>query len=179
MDAAYVSDLVELYGKALYGFCYNLTKDKNDADDLYQETFLKGIKLCHKIDENNNPKSFLISIAIGIWKNNCRKYAWRQKIVPLQEFNEKIYNEYISKDEMSIEDIILSNELRSFIQDAADQLNSKLRIPLYMYYTADMSIKEIASALRIPQGTVKSRLFKARKELKNILEVEAGNYERF
>ncbi|GKX27643.1 RNA polymerase sigma factor [Vallitalea longa] len=179
MDADYVTDLVELYGKAIYGFCYNLTKDKNDADDLYQETFLKGIKLCHKIDKNNNPKGLLISIAIGIWKNNRRKYVWRQKIAPLQEFNEEIYNEYISNDEMSIEDIILSNELRLFIQDAANRLNSKMRIPLYMYYTADMSIKEIASALKIPQGTVKSRLFKARKELKDILELEAGNYERF
>ncbi|WP_304943677.1 RNA polymerase sigma factor [Vallitalea guaymasensis] len=87
MDIAYLSDLVELQGKAIYGFCYNLTNKKNDADDLYQETFLKAMELCHKIDRNNNPKGFLISIAIGIWKNNCRKYAWRQRIAPIQEFN--------------------------------------------------------------------------------------------
>lgn len=172
-----MSDLVELHGKAIYSFCYNLTNDKNDTDDLYQETFLKTMEVCHKIDRNNNPKGFIISIAIGIWKNTCRKYAWRQKIAPIQEFNEEVNNEYISINESTIEDIIISNELHSMILKVANTLDNKFKIPLFMYYTAEMSIKEIAVALKIPQGTVKSRLYKARKTLKNILELEASKYE--
>ncbi|QZY57581.1 RNA polymerase sigma factor [Crassaminicella profunda] len=172
MDIADLSELIKLHGKSIYGFCYKLTKDKTDTDELYQETFLKAIELCRKIDKDNNPKAFLISIAIGIWKNKRRKYAWRQRIAPTQELNEDVNDDYIFKDELTLENIVISNELRVRIQTAVDTLNDKLRIPLYMYYTAEMSIQDIASALKIPQGTVKSRLYKARKALKNILKLE-------
>lgn len=171
MDITELSNVVNLHGKAIYGFCQKLAKNKTDTDDLYQDTFMKAMELCYKIDKDNNPKALLISIAIGLWKNNCRKYAWRRKIAPIEEINEEVNNDYIFKDESTPEDIVISNELCTTIQTAANTLNDKLKIPLYMYYTAEMSIEEIALALKIPQGTVKSRLYKARKTLKNILEV--------
>jgi RNA polymerase sigma-70 factor (ECF subfamily) len=171
-----LSDLVNLHGKAVYGFCHYLTKNKVDTDDLYQETFLKAAELCHKIDKGNNTKAFLVSIAIGLWKNNRRKYARRQRIAPIEELNENVNDDYI-QNESSPEDIVISNELRNIIQAAAEKLDYKLRIPLYMYYTAEMSNEDMAHALKIPQGTVKSRLYKARKTLKNILEV--SGYEEF
>ena len=178
MDVADLSDLVELEGKAIYRFCSKLAKNKADTDDLYQETFLKAVELCHKIDKNNNPKAFLISIAIGLWKNNCRKFAWRQKIAPIEELQESVNNDYIFKDESTPEDIVISNEVRLMTQAAVEKLNYKLRVPLYMYYTAEMSNEDIAAALKIPVGTVKSRLYNARKTLKNIIEMEAIKYEK-
>ena len=178
MDIADLSDLVKLEGKAIYRFCSKLAKNKADTDDLYQETFLKAVELCHKIDKNNNPKAFLISIAIGLWKNNCRKFAWRQRIVPIEELHEDAKNDYIFKDESTPEDIVVSNELSIMIQAAVEKLNYKFKIPLYMYYTAEMSNEDIAAALKIPVGTVKSRLYKARKTLKSILELEAIKYEK-
>lgn len=176
MEVLDLADIVELHGKLIYGFCYQLTKNKIDADDLYQETFLKAVEVCYKIDKNNNPKSFLISIAIRLWKNDQRKYAWRQRIAPMQEFNEEISNNYFLRQQSTPEDIVISSEFGSVVQDAVDQLNNKLKIPLYMYYTVQMSIKDIAVTLKIPQGTVKSRLCRARKIIKDILEV--GEYER-
>lgn len=178
MDTADLSELVELHGKAVYGFCHKLVKSRADTDDLYQETFLKATELCHKIDKDSNPKGFLIAIAIGLWKNHRRKYAWRQRIAPVEQLDEDAVNGYISGDEATPEDIVISNELRAMVQTAADKLDDKLRIPLYMYYTAGMSGEDIASALKIPQGTVKSRLHKARKVLKNVLESEVGKYEK-
>ncbi|MDF2674353.1 MAG: polymerase subunit sigma-24 [Clostridiales bacterium] len=177
LDITDISNLVKLQGKAIYGFCYKLAKNKDDADDLYQETFLKAMELCNKIDKDNNPKGFLISIAIGLWKNNRRKYARRQRIAPIEELKEDVNNDYILKDKSNPEDIVISNELCLMIQTAADRLNNKLKIPLYMYYTAEMSNEDIALALKIPLGTVKSRLHKARLALKNILEV--SEYEKF
>jgi RNA polymerase sigma-70 factor (ECF subfamily) len=177
LDTTDLSDLVTLHGNTIYGFCYRLAKNKADADDLYQETFLKAMELCYKIDKDNNPKGFLISISIGLWKNNRRKYTRRQRIAPTEELNEEMNYGYIFK-ESTPEDIIISNELNVMIQTAVDTLNEKLRIPLYMYYTAEMSNDDIASSLKIPQGTVKSRLYKARKTLKNILELEVSKYEK-
>ncbi|MGE5396675.1 MAG: RNA polymerase sigma factor [Chitinophagales bacterium] len=172
MEVTELSDLIMLHGKAIYGFCYRLTKNQTDADDLYQETFLKAVELRHKIDKDNNPKGLLIAVAIGLWKNNRRKYARRQKLAPILEHRENV--NYIPKDQTTPEDMVISNELRATIQNAADTLDDKLRIPLYMYYTAEMSNEEIARSLKIPLGTVKSRLYKARKALKSILELEVS-----
>ncbi|HHV98617.1 MAG TPA: RNA polymerase sigma factor [Clostridiaceae bacterium] len=170
MDNMEIDSLVVMYGKAVYGFCLRLAKNKDIADDLYQETFLKALELSRKIDKSNNPKGFLISIAVGLWKNNCRKYARRQRLAPEGELNEDSASGFVC-DSSTPEEIVIFRERCAVIRNEADKLNDKLRIPLYMYYTAEMSVKDIASALRIPQGTVKSRLHKARKILKNVLEV--------
>ncbi|OMF08747.1 RNA polymerase sigma factor [Paenibacillus sp. FSL H7-0331] len=173
MDIEELSNLVKQHGKAIYGFCYRLVGNKEDTDDLYQETFLKAMEVRHKMDVNQNPKGFLISIAIQLRKNKRRKFAWRQRIAPTAELNEAVDKVNCTNDETTPEGAVLSNELRSMIQAATDRLDDKLKIPLLMYYTAEMSVDEVSLALRIPQGTVKSRLFKARKALKKILEVES------
>lgn len=178
MDITELNEFVSLYGNAVYGFCHKLAKNRADTDDLYQETFLKAMELCHRIDKNNNPKGFLISIAVRIWRNNRRKYARRSRLAPVEELNENVGGSYILNEKMSPEHIAVSKELQHTIQTATDKLNDKLRIPMYMYYTAGMSNEDIAEALKIPQGTVKSRLYKARKTIKRTLE-EAEINERF
>lgn len=167
-----LTELIETHGKAVYGFCYMLVKNKVETDDLYQETFLKAMELYPKIDANQNPKGYLISIASGLWKNKMRKNAWRQRIAPKVEWDDQVHYP-LSREPCTPEDIVISNELRSVIQHAASALNDKLKIPLYMYYTVGMSIEEIASALKIPEGTVKSRLHKARQSLKKYLEAKS------
>lgn len=172
MNIEELSDLVKLHGKAIYGFCHKLTGNKSDTDDLYQDTFLKAMEVRHKLNLNHNPKGFLISIAIGLRKNHRRKFGWRQRIAPTSELNEIVDRAYLH-DAATPEDAVLSDEFRRMIQTAAEGLDDKLKIPLYMYYTAEMSVGEIASVLNIPSGTVKSRLYQARKAMKKILEVES------
>lgn len=170
MNASDLSNIVEIHGDAIYGFCYFLTNDKSSSDDLYQDTFLKALELCHKIDLARNPKSFIISIAIRLWKNKCKKVARQQKIVTTFEFDDDLMSSSTIIHE-SPEDIALTNELNSMVHSAVASLDYKLKLPLYMYYTAEMSIEDIALALHIPKGTVKSRLYNARKSIKKILEV--------
>jgi RNA polymerase sigma-70 factor (ECF subfamily) len=167
-------ELVQLHGHSIYRFCYKLMRSKEDADDLYQETFLKAMELRHKIDMSNNPKAFLISIVIRLHKNHRRKLAWRQRIAPTTKLDEDITAlSRVSTTEATPEAAILSLERHSMVQDAVRQLNDRLKLPLYMYYTAEMTVEEISLALNIPSGTVKSRLHKARKIMKTMLEVDA------
>src|SRR5690606_20767929 len=135
-----LSVLIDLHGKAIYGFCLKLTGNKPDADDLYQDTFLKAMEVRHKIDNSQNPKSFLISIALGLRKNTRRKFAWRRRIAPVAELSDAISELNWADGEATPEDTVLSNELRDKIQEATETLNDKFKIPLYMYYTAEMSI---------------------------------------
>lgn len=170
------NELIENHGKSIYSFCRNLARNQHDADDLYQETFLKAVEMGHRIDFDNNPKSFLISVAAGIWKNRNRKLLWRQNIAPTDSLDSDEKAERIPKAGRTPEDIVINRELCQMVRQASNELSDKLRIPLYMFYTAEMSIEEIASALKLPKGTVKSRLHKARQAVKHNLEV---NYEEF
>lgn len=166
-------ELVQLHSKSIYSFCYKLTGNKEDTDDLYQETFLKAMELRHKMDASRNPKSFLIAVAIRLHKNHRRKLAWRHRIAPAAKLDESAHLLIgVPAIEATPEDEVLSLELHTKLQEAAQQLNDKLKLPLHMYYTADMSVEEIAVALKLPSGTVKSRLHKARQEIKKVLEVD-------
>ena len=72
-------DVVLLHGKSIYSFCRHLTENAADADDLYQETFLKAVELHWQIDAAQNPKGFLVAVAARLWRNRRRKYAWRPR----------------------------------------------------------------------------------------------------
>lgn len=172
MDIDELQNMIEQHGKALYGFCLRLTANRTDTDDLYQETLLRAMEARYQLDRNRNPKAFLLSVAVGLRKNQRRKFAWRQRIAPSEEFNDSAHAFRAQSMEETPEGAVLSLERRRKIQAAANSLKDKLKIPLYMHYTAEMSIEEIATALKIPSGTVKSRLYQARQAMKKELEAE-------
>lgn len=161
-------DVVLQHGKTIYSFCRHLTANPADADDLYQETFLKAAELCHKIDSTQNPKAFLIRIAASLWKNQLRKEKGRQRIIPLSPLESE--NEAVSPEQPP-ETLLIQQEEAQQLLHCAEGLPAKLRLPLYMYYTAELSLKEIAAILHVPVGTVKSRLWRAKQALKHELEV--------
>lgn len=166
-----IEKLVDLYGDIVYGFCRRLAINKPNTDDLYQQTFLRAIELRDKIDTNNNPKGFLISIAVSIWKNDIRKKARHHRIAPIMDMEESAFLN-ISSDRIGTEEIALSNEIMAQVNIIVSNLNDRFRILIIMYYNVDMSIADISNALNIPQGTIKSRLHKARTVIKKELEVK-------
>ncbi|KXL54104.1 ECF RNA polymerase sigma factor SigW [Anaerotignum neopropionicum] len=173
MKVSEVSDLVNVHGKNIYNFCRQLTKNKEDADELYQDTFLKAIELCHRIDKGNNPKSYLLSIAVKLWKNRKRKYAWRERIVAMESYQDEIdYDQNQCVNVQTPEDELLEKEWQGIVAKTVGDLKEEYRIPMYLYYTAELSLKEISRILFLPEGTVKSRLYKARNEVKKYLEVK-------
>lgn len=159
------------YGKEIYSFCSQITRNKQEAEDLYQDTFLKALELEEKIDYRRNPKSYFVSIALRIWKNRKRKFAWRNRIAGTVELAEEVVSEEESGKEGAVEDIVLEKQWKEEVKKAVDKLDEKYRIPVYLYYTLDFSIEQIGKIMKLPEGTVKSRLYKARKLLKQELEV--------
>ncbi len=69
-------------GKIFTHFACTWQKEKESADDLYQDTFLEATKKIASIRYEDNPKSYLLSIVIRLWKNRVRKRAWRSRIAP-------------------------------------------------------------------------------------------------
>lgn len=155
------------FGKEIYSFCIHLAGDVQEAEDLYQDTFLKVMELGPKIDFSYNPKSYILSVALRLWKNRKRKYAWRKRIA-----GEAVIPQEIQEDgEASVEDELLLKEERHLVQNAVAQLPERLKIPVLLFYMEELSVAQISAVMKIPQGTVKSRLYQARKLLEKELEV--------
>lgn len=158
------------YGKDIYSFCRHLARNVQEADDLYQDTFLTAVKLSGKIEYSNNPKSYLLSVALRIWRNKKRKFAWRRRIADIHPMSEYETVENISSVSVSPEEQMLDGETRRIVRDAVCGLPERLKIPVLLFYMEGMSTAQIASLMKIPQGTVLSRLHQARKLLKKELE---------
>jgi len=163
-----LSKLTSLYGKEVLSFCLYLTLSKYDAEELYQEVFLKAYEKSDKIYESDSIKNYLIGIAIRLWKNKKRKLAWRNRIAP----TESIEDTEVVSNELSPINCLITAEEKNAVRTAVNGLNYKLKIPVLLYYSLEMSIENISQILKIPRGTVKSRLYNARKILKDKLEAD-------
>lgn len=161
---------IEANGRDIYSFCCQLTKSRQEAEDLYQDTFLKMVELGDRIEIRSNPKSYLLSVAVNLWKNRKRKFAWRQRITgPVLSMEDEETG--LPSEEDSPEDQVISREEEQMVQKAVNELPEKFRLPVLLFYMEELKLSEISQVLGIPEGTVKSRLFKAKKVLKKELEV--------
>lgn len=170
MNVTELEKCIELYGKDIYAFCRQLTYSQQEAEELYQDTFLKAMELLQKIDAAENPKSYLLSIALRLWKNHKKKYACRKRIADMESLSEE-KQEIEESSGYSLEEEIIAREQAAEVRRAVQQLDDKHRLPVYLHYMEGLPVKEIARVLKIPQGTVKSRLYQARESLKNMLKV--------
>ncbi len=162
-----IEQYINEYGTKIYSFCVYITGDRDAADDLYQQTFLVAIEK-DEIDEDRNPKSYLLSIAMNLWNNQKRKYLWRRKKADVIYFDDGDA-EQLKDSSPSVEEDVERREEIERIRQTVQTLPDKLRIVILMHYMEELSMEEIAGILGIPEGTVKSRIHKARKVLKERL----------
>lgn len=158
------------YGKDIYSFCKHLTNNPLEADDLYQDTFLMAVELKEKIDYGNNPKSYFLSVALRIWKNKKRKFAWRKRIADVRSIVDEKDAEMGESTELSLEERIIKREKDVSVREAVNKLPDKLKIIVLLFYMEELSTAQVAEVMKIPIGTVLSRLYQARKILRKELE---------
>lgn len=161
---------IDAYGKDVYAFCLYLARSRQDADDLYQDTFLKMVEIRGKLELSKNPKGYLLSVAVHIWTNRRRKAAWRQKITGLQVPVEEMALE-IPDGNGSLEEQYITREEKALVQKAVWALPEKYRVPTLLFYMEGQKLSEISKILAMPEGTVKTRLYRAKKLLEKELEV--------
>ena len=170
MDKLELEQCIQEYGRDIYSFCKHLTCNVQDADELYQDTFLKAVELYWKIDGQENPKSYLLSIAVRLWKNRRRKEAWRNRIASVVSLTEEQEENLTGGVEISPEETYLVNEEMQIVRSTVDKLPEKLKVCVLLFYMEDLSVAQVAKTLKLPEGTVKSRLYQARKLLEKELE---------
>lgn len=173
MSTKEIENLVYEYGDDIYRFCCYLTSNRDMADELYQETFLKAVQLSNKLNRSGNCKSFLMGIATNLWKNYIRKKTRRNVILPEVGYDEQI--DQVKDIGTDVLEAYVESELINEVKLAVNRLPEKQRLVVLLYYAESLSTVEISHILHIPKGTVLSRLAKARENLKK--EMEAKGYE--
>lgn len=166
-DQAALKELIGRWQKRLGRFALRLTGDRDAASDALQESWMAIVRGIGRLDD---PSSFR-AWAYRIVANKCAD--WIRKNKRRRDLTEQ----------MTIESeglVVESAEVELEKQDDISQVRSALRklpgdrqIILTLKYVDEMSTREISKALNIPQGTVKSRLYHAREDLKSILETSA------
>ncbi len=158
------------YEKDIYSICIRLTGNQCEADELFQDTWLAAMEQMHKIDFQKNPQSYLIGKAIFLWKAKKRKFARRQRIAPQINMEDQSDETFYVSEMPSLEQLAEKKELIHTLLEEVEKLKDKYRIVVELHYAMDLTAFQIADILKIPKGTVESRLYKARKLLKNRME---------
>ena len=156
---------IRQYGRRLYGLCLTLCGNRQDAEDLYQDTWLRVLHHLDRYDPSLPFEPWLTQICVNTYRNALR----RMRRSPF--FNSFSTSE--DKDRVLNEAAAPEKDDYSDLRSAVDRLPEKLRVTVILYYYRELDISSTALALKIPPGTVKSRLSKARKLLKEALEDES------
>ena len=153
----------------LHAFAYNLTKNVEDSKDLFQETAFRAMTNRDKFRPGTNFKAWLFTIMKNIFINNYRK---RVKANTIVDSTDNLY--YINSGSVVIGNKAESNIMMKELVHMIDELDDSIRIPFLMHYQG-YKYQEIADQLELPLGTVKSRIFFARKELKDMINARYDN----
>ena len=164
MDTSYFRHKLLGLQDYMMNFALTLTADREDAMDLTQETSLRVLDNLEKYTDNRNFKGWVLTVMRNIFINNYRRVLRSQTVV---EQDIDLYH-LESTTESSIETPESACRLQE-ITKAIGELNDELRVPFTMYVSG-YRYNEIADALGIPLGTVKSRIFFARQALKTKIE---------
>lgn len=148
----------------LYAFALNLTKDSEAANDLVQETAYKAYKYRKNYQPHTNLRAWLMTIMRNAFINDYRKRKRRQT---LNDFTNNSY--LIDSGDRMVSNQGESDIARSEIYAQIDALDSSLRVPFLMHVQG-FKYEEIAQDLSLPLGTVKSRIFFARKRLQKAIK---------
>jgi RNA polymerase sigma factor (sigma-70 family) len=165
------NELVLIYQDAVYNLAYRILGEPNSADDVTQNTFITAFRSLAGF-RNGSFRSWLFRIATNSCYDDLRKRGRHPSLSIdfADEMEERSFWPYASsKPENSPEQIYLRHELEQTIQQAMNALKPEQRMVVILVDLQDMDYQETAQALRIPVGTVKSRLARGRERLQQIL----------
>lgn len=170
MEKERLAQIIAAHGPDILRFCRITAGNSTEGDELYQDTMLILLEKQHDLDGSQNVKSYAISVAVKLWKNKQRKVARRLRLVP-QESLEALTQHGIQPGKTaSPEECLLQKSQIAALREMIRQLPQRYRLPLELHYSADLPVKEIAKLMKLPESTVKTRLRRAKEQLRQKLE---------
>jgi RNA polymerase sigma-70 factor, ECF subfamily len=158
-----IETLMREYGNQVLRMSYMYVKDYHLAEDIFQDVFIKVNQRLNTFLGESSIKTWLIRITI----NTCKDYlksAYSRRVVPMREFKQEAITSHDGFE------VIEKQEQNHRIRQAVMKLPVKYKDIIICIYFQEMTMQEAAQVIDIPQGTVKSRLSRAKNKMKVILE---------
>lgn len=164
-DELAIGALIRRYQNYVYRLCYLVMHNEQDAEDMTQETFVRAFQALprYEIREGISFEAWLYRIAVNRCRSRMRR-KWYQ-VLPWPSPAPQITADLETQPDR----LVMQDERRGEILAAINSLGEKHRLVVILRYYAGFSNEEIAQTLRIPSGTVRSRLHTARQRLKGLL----------
>jgi len=175
-DAQAWQQLVVSQHRRIYAICYRFTGSPTDAEDLTQDVFFKLYKNLSTFDlQKGSFQTWITTLARNLLVDHFRRTRLDRACDSLDatydgEEDGPTMADRLADSRSTQEQQFASLELKNRIQDALKQLSPELREAVILRDLEDMDYKEIAHVLRIPEGTVKSRISRGRGELAKLLQ---------
>ena len=168
----YYETLITNYEKPLYRYCFHLCSNQYDAADLFQETWFKAISKLKLYNEAYSFKNWLYTIASNEFKDRYRKktrrYAFEKRFGNQDNMKREIEN---TKAYDVPADVLMEREETNLqLKREVNGLKWHYKAVVVLHYFEGRSIRDVSEVLKIPEGTVKSRLAKARAILKERMQ---------
>lgn len=159
-------NLIDKYGNMIYRIAIGYLKNKDDAEDIVQEVFIKYIEYMENnmFNDEEHEKCWIIRVTVNLCCNHLKYQKNTALIVAEQNLNT-----YLNLDEKE-----------NYILETIEKLEEKYRIIFDLFYLRDLKISEISKILNISEANVKVRLKRARDKLREMLQLGDGEFnERF
>jgi RNA polymerase sigma-70 factor (ECF subfamily) len=152
---------------ALYSYAMAITRNRTEAEDLVQETYVRALRSMGNLPPDSNLKSWLFTILRNIWINQLRKRRAAPNMIEL-DVDERTADLAVetSKDPYAL---FVSKTEQEWVREAIGQLPVEFREIIILREYEGLSYQEIAGLLHCPLGTVMSRLARARSKLRTLL----------
>lgn len=157
-DARAVDELVETYKRPLFAFILRMIDNHETAEDIFQETWIRVIRYIGNFRGDAKFTTWLFQIALNL----CRDELRRKSRATLDSIDDHVH--HLSQDpDVNPEKMMRAEQVRKVVNDLPD----KMREVILLRYYHDMTDSEIACVVGCPEGTVKSRFYRASEILRN------------
>ncbi len=146
-----IENVVNMYSNMVYRLAFSQTRNKSDADDTFQEVFIRYIKKKPEFETEEHRKAWLIRVTI-----NCSKKLWAST--------------WRRRTEELDESIVFEMEEEKNLYYELQQLPVKYRAVIHLFYYENLSIEEISEVLKQKPSTIRTQLTRGRRKLKEILK---------
>jgi len=169
-------EIVRSHNRRIYNICYRFTGSPDDAEDVTQEVFIKIYRTLKSYDSQKGAfTTWITTVTRNLLVDNYRRNKMDRLSesidAPMGSDEDSLTRaDLIADNKPAQDDRVATQQTQKMVQDALLKVSPDLREALILRDLHDMDYKEIAAALRVPEGTVKSRINRGRTELARLLQ---------
>ena len=177
-DRSDFNQVVDANYQRIFRGALSVTGDRHLAEEIVQDTFVVACRKFGGFSGRSSAFTWLYGIMLNKYRDYCRKQKRLRRLGIVRTEDNPGETRKVEDENSSTTDTLLSRDEGGFVMEAVDGLPFKMRTVIAMHYFHDLTLNEIGEVLRCSPGTVKSRIFNARKRLYRVLRGKVkGDHE--